>query len=75
KIQLAGRSGPDDLVRVVHGSVDERRFVALFGRGGRVVGVLGVNRPRHVMQWRARITESITWEDGLALAAAEEAAA
>ncbi|MET0804970.1 MAG: FAD-dependent oxidoreductase, partial [Acidimicrobiales bacterium] len=32
KIQLAGRSGPDDLVRVVHGSVDERRFVALFGR-------------------------------------------
>ena len=58
---------------VVHGSVDERRFVALFGRGGRVVGVLGVNRPRHVMQWRNRILEGISWEDGLALAAAEEA--
>jgi 3-phenylpropionate/trans-cinnamate dioxygenase ferredoxin reductase component len=74
KIQLAGRSGPDDLVRIVHGSVDERRFVALFGRGGRVVGVLGVNRPRHVMQWRARIADAITWEDGLAQAEAEEAA-
>jgi NADPH-dependent 2,4-dienoyl-CoA reductase/sulfur reductase-like enzyme len=71
KIQLAGRSGPDDLVRIVHGSVEERRFVALFGRGGRVVGVLGVNRPRHVMQWRARIADGITWEDGLTLAEAE----
>lgn len=75
KIQMAGRSGLDDLVRVVHGSVDERRFVALFGRGGRVVGVLGVNRPRHVMVWRNRISEAISWEDGLALAAEEEAAA
>ena len=60
-------------MRVVHGTVEERRFVALFGRGGRVVGVLGVNRPRHVMQWRARIAEGITWDDGLAQAAAEEA--
>jgi len=75
KIQLAGRSGPDDLVRIVHGTVEERRFVALFGRGGQVVGVLGVNRPRHVMQWRRRIIEAISWEDGLALAAEEEAAA
>jgi 3-phenylpropionate/trans-cinnamate dioxygenase ferredoxin reductase subunit len=73
KLQLAGRSGPDDLVRVIHGSVEERRFAALFGRGGRVIGVLGVDRPRHVMQWRARIADGITWEDGLALAAEEEA--
>ncbi len=73
KIQLAGRSGPGDDVRIVHGSVDDRRFVALYGRGGRVVGVLGVNRPRHVMQWRNRITEGISWEAGLELAAAEEA--
>jgi NADPH-dependent 2,4-dienoyl-CoA reductase/sulfur reductase-like enzyme len=71
KIQLAGRSGPTDLVRIIHGSVDERRFVALYGRGGRVVGVLGVNRPRHVMHWRAHIVEGIGWEDGLALAEAE----
>ena len=73
KIQLAGRSGPTDDVRIVHGSVEERRFVALYGRGGRVVGVLGVNRPRHVMQWRARIIEGISWEDGLAQAEAEDA--
>jgi NADPH-dependent 2,4-dienoyl-CoA reductase/sulfur reductase-like enzyme len=71
KIQLAGRSGPADEVKVIHGSVEERRFVALYGRGGRVVGVFAVNRPRHVMHWRARIADGITWEDGLALAEAE----
>jgi len=71
KIQLAGRSGPTDDVRVIHGSVEERRFVALYGRGGRVVGVLGVNRPRHVMHWRARIADAMSWEDALAMAEAE----
>ena len=58
-------------MRVVHGDVDERRFVALFGRAGRVVGVFGMNRPRHVMQWRMRIEEGMAWDDALALAADE----
>jgi len=71
KIQLAGRSGVDDDLRIIHGDVAERRFVALYGRAGRVVGVLAVNRPRHVMQWRARITDGIGWDDALALAAEE----
>jgi 3-phenylpropionate/trans-cinnamate dioxygenase ferredoxin reductase subunit len=68
KIQLAGRSGPDDLVEVVHGSVDERRFVALYGRGGKVVGVLGINRPRHVMQLRQLVIDEVDWHDGLRMA-------
>jgi 3-phenylpropionate/trans-cinnamate dioxygenase ferredoxin reductase subunit len=66
KIQLAGRPGPDDEVRVVNGSVDERRFVAFYGRAGRLVGVLGMNRPRHVMQFRTKIEQGISWEDALA---------
>jgi 3-phenylpropionate/trans-cinnamate dioxygenase ferredoxin reductase subunit len=70
KIQLAGRSGPDDLVEVVHGSVEERRFVALYGRGGKVVGVLGINRPRHVMQLRQLVIDGADWESGLATARA-----
>ena len=68
KIQLAGRSGAGDDVEVVIGSTDERRFVALYGRAGRVVGVLGMNRPRHVMQLRALVTEPTAWADGLARA-------
>jgi 3-phenylpropionate/trans-cinnamate dioxygenase ferredoxin reductase component len=68
KIQLAGRSSADDDVEVVIGSTDEHRFVALYGREGRVVGVLGMNRPRHVMQLRSLVEEPTSWEDGLARA-------
>jgi 3-phenylpropionate/trans-cinnamate dioxygenase ferredoxin reductase subunit len=68
KVQLAGRAGAGDQVEVVIGSTDEHRFVALYGRGGRVVGVLGMNRPRHVMQLRSLAEEGTSWETGLARA-------
>jgi len=68
KIQLAGRSGPDDTVAVVHGSLEERRFVALYGRAGRAVGVLGMNRPRHVMALRQLLEEGASWDDALVFA-------
>ncbi len=71
KIQLAGRSGPDDEVQVVHGDVAERRFVTLYGRGGRLVGALGWNRPRHVMQWRQRLVAGMDFVDALELARSE----
>ena len=66
KIQLAGRVRPDDEVRVVNGSVDERRFAAIYGRAGRIVGVLGFNRPRHVMRYRALIEQGASFDDALA---------
>jgi NADPH-dependent 2,4-dienoyl-CoA reductase/sulfur reductase-like enzyme len=66
KIQLAGRSRADDIVQIVDGSVEERRFVALYGRAGRVVGVLGMNRPRPVMEYRQLIADGASWEDALA---------
>jgi NADPH-dependent 2,4-dienoyl-CoA reductase/sulfur reductase-like enzyme len=57
KIQSVGRFTADDDVHVVHGTLEERRFVALFGRAGRLVGALGFGRPRHVMQYRRMISE------------------
>jgi 3-phenylpropionate/trans-cinnamate dioxygenase ferredoxin reductase component len=68
KIQLAGRSGSDHDVEVVIGSVEEHRFVALYGKGGRVQGVLGFSRPRHVMQLRQLVVDGVPWEDGIGLA-------
>jgi NADPH-dependent 2,4-dienoyl-CoA reductase/sulfur reductase-like enzyme len=68
KIQLAGRSSADDDVQVVDGSVDERRFVAIYGRGGRLVGVLGMNRPRVVMEYRQLIADGASWDSALAKA-------
>ncbi len=66
KIQLAGRVRGDDEVRVVTGSVDERRFAAIYGREGRIVGVLGFNRPRHVMRYRALIEQGASFDEALA---------
>jgi NADPH-dependent 2,4-dienoyl-CoA reductase/sulfur reductase-like enzyme len=66
KIQLAGRCRPDDQVQVVTGSTEERRFAALYGREGRVVAVLGMNRPRHVMQYRQLIVDGASWDDAIA---------
>lgn len=63
KIQLAGRPGPDDTVEVVQGSLEERRFVALYGRAGRLQAVLGMNRPRGVVQLRPLIAEGISFDD------------
>jgi hypothetical protein len=66
KIQLAGRSSADDAVVVVDGSVEDRQFVALYGRGDRLVGALGMNRPRPIMEWRRLILDGISWEAALA---------
>jgi NADPH-dependent 2,4-dienoyl-CoA reductase/sulfur reductase-like enzyme len=70
KIQLAGCSGPDFEVQVVVGSTEERRFVALYGRDGALAGVLGMNRPRHVMQLRQLLVDGGSWDDALAAARA-----
>ncbi len=68
KIQLAGWSGSDYDVEVVHGTTEERRFVALYGRDDRVTGVLGFNRPRHVMQLRQLVDDRASWAEGLEFA-------
>ena len=62
KLQIAGRPTGTDELHIVEGSIEERRFVALFRRGDRCTGVLGVNRPRHVMQARMAMAGSLGWE-------------
>lgn len=69
RIQFLGRAGPDDDVQIVAGSVTDRQFAALFGRAGRLRGVLGLNMPRHVMPFRKPLLEAITWDDALERAA------
>ena len=66
KIQFAGRAHPDDETVVVDGSVADRRFVMLYGRGDRLRGVLGWNRPRLVMKYRAMIRESVPFSKACA---------
>jgi NADPH-dependent 2,4-dienoyl-CoA reductase/sulfur reductase-like enzyme len=68
KIQLAGMAGPEDTVEVVGGSVDDRKFVALYGRGDKVVGVLGMNQAARVMKLRGLIEDGTGWEHALEVA-------
>jgi NADPH-dependent 2,4-dienoyl-CoA reductase/sulfur reductase-like enzyme len=68
KIQTVGVVSADSDLHVAHGSYAERQFVALFGRDGRIVGALGFNRARQVMQYRRLISERASWESALELA-------
>jgi 3-phenylpropionate/trans-cinnamate dioxygenase ferredoxin reductase component len=65
KIQLAGRSAGADEVRVVDGSTDERRFVALYRRGDRVVGALAMNRPRQLLAYQRLIEHGASWAEAI----------
>ena len=62
----------DDTVQVVVGDPAERRFLALYGRRGKLRGVLGLNLPRLVMPYRALLQAGATWDDALALAAQQQ---
>jgi 3-phenylpropionate/trans-cinnamate dioxygenase ferredoxin reductase component len=66
KIQFLGRCCPTDEVRVVDGSIEERRFVALFGRDGRLIGALAFNRPRLLMAYRKLLAAKTSFDDAIA---------
>jgi len=65
KIMAAGRPRAGDEVHVVEGSFAERRFVALFGRGGRLTGVLAANRARRLAEWRRILHEDLSLDAAL----------
>jgi len=57
KIQFAGRIARGDTLRVVEGSVAERNLVALYGRAGKLRGVLVVNKPAALIRNRKAIAD------------------
>lgn len=69
RIQYLGRGSGTDEVRIVAGSVEERKFIALYGSGGRLRAALGVSLPRLVMPFRKLLLERASWETALEVAA------
>jgi 3-phenylpropionate/trans-cinnamate dioxygenase ferredoxin reductase subunit len=65
KIQATGRIRPDDELLIAHGSLEERRFVALLGRGGRLAGALAINRVRQLMGYRRMMREGASWQEAV----------
>ena len=55
RIQIIGRPGPTDEVRIVHGSLDAPPWVVEHVRDGEVMGVTGVDAPKLVMPYRRKL--------------------
>jgi NADPH-dependent 2,4-dienoyl-CoA reductase/sulfur reductase-like enzyme len=70
KLQFAGRVRADDDFEVVQGSLDERTYVALYGRAGRLRGVLTSNRPQLLIRYRRLLSERASFDAALAAARA-----
>ncbi|SDK48261.1 Reductase C-terminal [Nocardioides sp. YR527] len=66
RIQAYGYLRGHDEVRIVDGNLDERRFVAAYRTGDRLVGVLGIGTtPRTLREWRKKVADAATWEQAL----------
>ncbi len=66
RIQVLGRPGPHDELAIVAGSIEEGKYVALYGRAGRLRAVLGVSKPRQLMGFRPLLVDGASWDEALA---------
>ncbi len=73
RLQFLGRAAAGDRVQVVAGSVADRKFLALYGRNGRLHGALGLNAPRWVMPTRKLFLDRASWDDAIAATAGLDA--
>ncbi len=74
KIQLYGSALTHDEVRVVEGSAEDGRFIALYRRGTALGAVLCVNMARALPAYRALLERRASFDDAL-LAGAQRVAA
>ncbi len=66
QVQLAGSRVEGDTVTVVHGSIEERSFVATYERDGRLVAVLGVGATGPFSRWRRTLRTAAAADVALA---------
>jgi NADPH-dependent 2,4-dienoyl-CoA reductase/sulfur reductase-like enzyme len=69
RIQFVGSPDADETL-VVDGDVDrDRRWVALYRSGERLIGALTVNGQTEIMKYRGLIMKQASWDEALAFAA------
>lgn len=66
KIQFLGRATAHDEVRIVDGPDEQGRLLALYRRGDRLVGALGISKMRLLIGYRKLLAERASWADALA---------
>jgi len=66
RLQVLGSPRGSDDIRIVEGSPEEGKFVALFGRHDRLRAVMAIGRPRQLMGFRPLLQAGSSWADALA---------
>ncbi len=69
RFQVLGNPRGDDDIEITDGPLNEGKFVALFGRAGRLRAVMAIGRPRQLMGFRPLLQSGSSWDDALAHAA------
>jgi NADPH-dependent 2,4-dienoyl-CoA reductase/sulfur reductase-like enzyme len=68
RLQIHGRVGPEDEVRVVRGDARDGHFVAVSGSGGKLTAVVGLGALRELMKFRRLLAANAPWQDAVDLA-------
>lgn len=70
RLQMLGHPGDGDEIAVVDGTLDadDGKFVALYGRNGRLTAAVAVSRPRKLMAFRPLLEAGGSWSEALDLA-------
>ncbi|MGK3998835.1 NAD(P)/FAD-dependent oxidoreductase [Sorangium sp. So ce1024] len=63
KIQVHGLLAGHTEVAIVDGDPARRQFVAVYGRGGRVTGVVGWNMVKQARVYRQHVVDGTAWSD------------
>jgi 3-phenylpropionate/trans-cinnamate dioxygenase ferredoxin reductase subunit len=66
RIQVLGNPGGDDEMVITEGSFEEGKFIALYGRGGRLRAVMAIGKPRQLMGFRPLLQNGASFDEALA---------
>lgn len=66
RIAITGEPAEGDTLHVTHGTLDDDRFVALFGKADKLVGAVAVRRPRQLNTCRTLIERDASFAEGVA---------
>ena len=70
RIQVLGNPAGYDAVEIALGSLDDGKFLAVYGRDDRLRGVMAIGMPRQLMGFRMLLQNGASWDEALAHARA-----
>jgi len=66
RLSMMGEPSQGDEMHISHGELEGERFLALMGRDGRLVGAVGLKRPRQVNACRNLLAQGVSFADAVA---------